>query len=97
MADKTKLREQVVQGQNAQAAFNALEDAFTALEAKCFDTFRRSAMHDDDGRKMCRVYLRVLEDVKARFAVAMNNGEIANKELLRLKEESKLKKVLKRV
>ena len=97
MANKTKLSEQVMQGQNARAALDALEDAFTALEAKCFDTFRRSAMHDDDGRKMCRVYLRVLEDVKARFAVAINNGEMANKELLRMKEESKLKKVFKRV
>lgn len=97
MTDKTKLSEQVVQGQNARAALAALEEAFTALEAQCFDSFRRSAMHDDDGRKMCRVYLRVLEDVKARFAVAINNGEMANEELLRMKKESKLKKVLKRV
>jgi hypothetical protein len=82
-----KLSEQVDRGLKGQAVLDSLEDAFDALEADCFDTFKKSELHDDDGRKACRMYIRVMEDVKKRFTKAVRSGEAARKELIKLTED----------
>ena len=84
---KTKLSEQVDRGTRAEAVLNELEAAFDALEEDCFDSFKKSDLHDDDGRRACRLYIRVMEDVRARFTKAVRTGESARKELIQLNEE----------
>ena len=79
-----KLTEQTDRGLKATATLVALGDAFEALEADCFDTFRNSDVHDDEGRKTCRIYLKVLDDVKARFVSAVITGDAARKELVNI-------------
>ncbi len=91
---EAKLRDQQDRGQRAQAALKELEDAFQALEADCFDAFRRSDIHDDDGRRTCRLYLRVMDDVRQRFQTAIVQGDAARKELVRLKDPSKLSRMI---
>lgn len=81
---KTKLTRQIDRGQVAQTILSELEGAFDALEEECFETFRKSEIHDDDGRLACRLYLRVMDDVKGRFTRAVRDGEVARKELIRL-------------
>lgn len=87
MTDKaTKLTNQIDRGIAGQTALDSLEQAFDALEKDCFDSFSRSEIHDDDGRKVCRLYLRVMDDVKSRFTTAVRNGEAARKELIKINE-----------
>jgi hypothetical protein len=89
---KTTLTRQVDRGQAAQTVLNELEQAFDALEQDCFDTFRKSEIHDNDGRLSCRLYLRVMDDVKGRFTLAVRKGEAARKELIRI-NTSKVRKI----
>jgi hypothetical protein len=94
MADDQKLRSQVDRGEVARGVLAELEKAFKALEEDCFATFKASDVHDDAGRRTCRLYLKVLDDVRTRFAVAVRTGEAAHKELIRIKEPSKLRKAI---
>lgn len=86
MADEQKLRSQVDRGETARLVLAELAKAFEALEKDCFAAFAQSDIHDDAGRKTCRLYLKVLDDVRTRFTVAVRTGEAAHKELIRIKE-----------
>jgi hypothetical protein len=90
-----KLRAQVDRGETARLVLAELAKAFDALEKDCFNAFKQSDIHDDAGRKTCRLYLKVLDDVRTRFTVAVRTGEAAHKELARLKDSSTLKKVFR--
>lgn len=84
MTEKSKLTEQTDRGQRSEIVLQELDGAFTALEADCFDSFKNSDIHDDEGRLACRIYLRILDDVKSRFEYAVQNGEVARKALTEL-------------
>lgn len=81
-----KLTGQIDRGVAAEAVLHELEGAFDALEKDCFDTFRGSEIHDNDGRTACRLYLRVMDDVKSRFTQAVRTGDAARKELIKINE-----------
>jgi hypothetical protein len=83
---ESKLTAQVDRGATAQIVLRELDAAFKALEEQCVAVFRQSDMHDDVGRRSCRYYLRVLEDVRDRFKHFVRTGEDAHKELVRLKD-----------
>ena len=70
-----------------------LDDAFEALRMDCVDAFANSEIHDDAGRKTCRIYLKVLDDVLTRFTVAVRNGEASRKELIKI-VDTKQRKVV---
>ncbi len=82
----TKLSRQIDSGDVASRTMQALEEAFQHLDDECYRTFSTSDIHDDEGRMVCRLYLRVMDDVRNRFMLAIRNGETARKELLRLNE-----------
>ena len=86
MTNTVKLMEQTERGRRASMVLEDIKIAFDALEADCFDTFKNSELHDDEGRKDCRIYMRVLEDVKERFEDAVNTGEAARKSLTKIGE-----------
>jgi len=94
MTDESKLRSQTDRGETARVVLAELEKAFKALEEDCFKTFAVSDIHDDAGRKTCRLYMKVLDDVRTRFKVAVVAGEAAHKELIRIKEPSKLRRAI---
>lgn len=81
---KTTLTRQIDNGEAASRTLLELEGAFNALEKDCYQTFSESEIHDDDGRKTCRIYLRVMQDVKQRFITAVRHGDAAQKELIRI-------------
>lgn len=81
---KAKLARQIDRGARAEQTLQDLDEAFKALKQDCYDTFASSDLHDDEGRKTCRIYLRVLEDVELRFKTATRTGKAAQKELIRL-------------
>lgn len=95
MTDQTeKLRSQVDRGETARVVLAELEKAFKTLQEDCFNTFAQSDIHDDAGRKTCRLYMKVLDDVHTRFRVAVLSGEAAHKKLVSIKQPSKLRKVI---
>ncbi len=94
MERESNLRNQIDRGQTSEIVLKELEKAFEALENDCFNTFKSSDVHDDDGRKTCRLYLKVLEDVVERFRYSVINGKAASKELISIKKPSRLRKVI---
>jgi len=80
----TKLTRQIDRGSAASAVLSELEEEFKSLEKQCYDTFKRAEIHDDDGRRACSMYLRVLDDVKGRFTQRIITGDAARKELIKL-------------
>ena len=91
---EAKLREQADRGANAEMVLRELDAAFKQLEERIFSTFRESDVHDANGQKMCRLYLKVLDDVISRFKQFVRTGEDAGKELVRLKDPSRLRRFL---
>lgn len=94
--DESKLHNQMERAERVQVALDELEEAFKALEADCFEAFRQSDIHDDAGRKTCRLYLRVLDDVRGRFTKALHTGKAARGRLADIKE-SKIKRFISNV
>ena len=87
MTDTTKLTDQTERGRRAAMVMEDLEVAVVDLEQQCFESFKRSAIDDDEGRLACRLYMKVLADVKDRFELFVTTGEIARKDLARLSKE----------
>jgi hypothetical protein len=87
MTDTTKLMEQTERGRRSAMVLEDLDTAFDALEEQCFDTFKGAPIHDNDGMLACRLYMKVLSDVKDRFELFVTTGEIARKDLARLSKE----------
>lgn len=88
MTDRDKLTKQTEKGRTAELLKSELNEAFSALEEQCFEKFKESSIHDNEGHMAVRVYLKVLEDVKDRFELSMVNGNIARKELVSLREDN---------
>jgi hypothetical protein len=84
----------VDRGETARVVLAELDKAFAALREDCFNTFAQSDIHDDAGRKTCRLYLKVLDDVRTRFTVAVRTGEAAHKDLIRVKDPSKFRRAI---
>lgn len=80
-AEKLRLQEDL--GRRSRITLKVLDKVFEDLEAECFEAFRSSAPEDDEGRKNCNLYLRVMDDVKDRLERATIAGENARKELIK--------------
>jgi hypothetical protein len=65
-----------------------LQEVCAGLEADVMATFNDADIHDIEGLVACKMYLRVLEDIKSRFDLAIQNGHYASKELIRLGAEN---------
>lgn len=87
------LREQQGQGERAELVLKALAPVFEQLEKDCFSTFRKSDIHDDRGRATCRIYLRILDDVKERFEQQVRTGAVASRQLVEIKPKPLLKRI----
>lgn len=70
----------------AETAMSFLEEAMKDLENQCIQKFRDSSLHDAEGHKAAKYYLRVLDDVRGRFASAIRDGKVANHDLVRMKK-----------
>lgn len=85
MDQEIKYKEQMEEGNRASIALSELKGAVEALEEQCFATFKNAEFHDDDGRRACTYYLRVLRDVEARLNRSVLTGVNAHKKLMKLK------------
>lgn len=81
---KKLLAEIMDRGERAKVIWAEIEEVFKALEADALKTFRKSDLHDTEGLRAARYYLRVLDDVKQRFDLAVHRGKIADHKLERM-------------
>ena len=79
-----KLMEQTDKGQKSETLLHTLKDAFEVLDEQCYEKFRESSVHDHEGHMACALYMKVLDDVKDRFELAVVDGKAARKELIHL-------------
>lgn len=96
MADETKLLAQANRGERAK---RILEDplyveAFGKIEAELIERFKTSEVSDSDGHRNIRESLKLLNNLQSEFKQIMITGDGARKELLRIREESKLRRML---
>ena len=88
MSKEEVLIEQQRSGERSELLLKDLGKEIEALEKRCWDTFRISDLHDDEGRLACRYYLQVLDDVKNRFRFSILQGKNSTDELVRMNRAS---------
>lgn len=96
MADETKLLAQANRGERAKRIIEdpVFVDAVEKIEASLIDVFRDSKLADDDSRRYARESLGLLTRLREEINRIMITGDGARKELLRIREESKLRRML---
>ena len=90
----TRLHEQINSGLDDARLLQRIDSVFSEIEEKCIATFRKSDMHDVVGWRTCKNYMRVLDDVRKRCEHNIRRGDTAQKELIRLKDPSILKRIM---
>lgn len=96
MTDEAKLRQQVDRGERAKRVLEneLVIEAFEKLEQTIVDSWKGSRADEEKQRDNAYVMYRLLQNFKQQFKAAITNGEVARKELLRIQDESKLKRVI---
>lgn len=94
--DEGKLREQASRGEHARRIIDSdlVQEVFGKMEKRIFDSIRESLGDEKDIRERAYLMFRLLENFKAEFKSIVLTGDAASKELLRLKEPSKLMRVI---
>ena len=77
-----KENQQIARAADTEMLKAALKESIEELRKQCFDTFANSEIHDNEGHRACRMYLRVLDDVESRFRAVIAGGESAKRKLV---------------
>lgn len=95
MADEAKLRLQQNRGERAKRLLenDLILDAFQKIEAEIMAAWKGSAADDEKGRYNAYLMFRLLQNFKQQFTHAVATGEAAGKQLLQIKDPSKLKRI----
>jgi len=99
MADEGKLREQASRGENARRILESelVKDVFAKMDERIMGSIRDSLGDESDIRERAYLMLRLLDNFKAEFKSMVLSGDAASKELLRVKEPSKLMRAITNV
>jgi hypothetical protein len=97
MASENKLHDALQRGDRAKALLNneLLNEAFERLEAKIMEEWKGTDPEDRERREDAWRSLKLLQNLTSQFRRIVTTGEAASKELVRIKKESLLKKVIK--
>jgi hypothetical protein len=99
MADEGKLRDQVSRGERARRLFESdlFTEAADAMEKAILDSITNSVGDEMEVRERAYLMFRLLQNFKQQFKSAMVSGQVANAELLRIKDPSKLTRMMRNV
>lgn len=99
MTDETRLREERARGEHARQILDdpLIREAFDKIEATITDAWKSSRADEEEQRRNAYLTLRLLNNLRAEFTRAVSTGELAAKQLLTIKDDGKLKRMLKRV
>jgi len=94
--DEGKLREQEHRGIRAKALLenDLLLGAFESIETALLDAWRNSNASETDGREDAWRSIQLLKNLRECLDRHVITGKDAGKELLRIQDKSKLRKVL---
>lgn len=97
MASEDKLRDAVQRGDRAKALLQneLLVEAFDNLESKIMEEWKATDPEDKERREDAWRSLKLLQTLQGQFRRIVTTGEAASKELVRIKKESLIKKVLR--
>jgi hypothetical protein len=97
MTDEHKLIRQQARAARAKALFEdeLMQEAFTVIETEILKAWQQS--HADEAQVRDRAYLmqRLLKNLREQFQRTIATGEASSKELLRIRDESKIKRLLR--
>lgn len=96
MADESKLLAQANRGDRATRIIEdpVFIECFDNIEKHLIAAFKDSKLSDDDGRRYARESLGLLTRLREEMNHMMITGSNARKELLRVREESKLRRMM---
>lgn len=96
MTDEAKLHRQASRGERARRIIEdeLVVEAFAKIEAGIVDIFKQTAISDDATRRQARESLGLLTNLREQLRQTIVTGDFSAKELLRIQEESKLKRLI---
>lgn len=97
MTDESKLLRQQDRGHRAKRVLenDLVVGAFEKIEAEIDAAWKNSAADDEKARYNAYLMHRLLQNFKQQFRHAVTTGEAAGKELLRLKDPSKVRRMMR--
>jgi hypothetical protein len=97
MASEDKLRDALQRGDRAKLLLQneLLIEAFEKLENKIMEEWKATDPEDKERREDAWRSLKLLQTLQGQFRRIVTTGEAASKELVRIRKESLLKKVMK--
>jgi len=89
MSDEAKLLQRSARAERAKALLEdeLFVEAVNATRARVYKDFYTVPATDDEGLKTARLKYEVINMILAHFAEYMNDGVMANRDLMELKEE----------
>ena len=96
MADEGKLREQASRGEHARRIYESelFTEAAAAIEKELLAAITNSLGDEKEVRERAYLMHRLLQNFKQQFKQAMVTGDVAARDLLRLKEPNKLARMI---
>ena len=96
MADETKLSEQILRGDEARAILEnpLFKEAFQEAEKVIIEAWRNSPGDAKEVRDNAYLMQRLLVNLEDFLKRHINNGKAAQNDLLKLKEPSKIRRLI---
>ncbi|NIR49997.1 hypothetical protein GWO43_15980 [candidate division KSB1 bacterium] len=93
--NENKLRMEAQRGKQAQDVLDneLVKDAFSKIENALNETWKRSDPNDTEGRERVYLSIKLLQRFKDQFEFAVRTGNIAEDELLRIKDPTAWQKM----
>lgn len=97
MTDEHKLQRQKSRGEEAKRIIEheLVVQALAQIEATILDAWKNSRADEEQERHNAYLMYRLLQNFKAQFRKLVNDGDAASKELLRLKDPSKIARLIR--
>ena len=91
-----KLKTQADRGNRAKRLLEneLFSEALEKIENDIVEAWKRSGGRDEDQRRNAYLMLRLFQNFKQHFITIINTGQHAEKELLKLREKSKLRRMI---
>jgi FMN-dependent NADH-azoreductase len=97
MTDEHKLIAQMNRGAQAKQIFEHefVQEAFSAIDSEILKAWSTSHADEEEVRNRAYLMQRLLKNLREQFSRAIATGEASSKELLRIKDESKIKRFMR--
>jgi hypothetical protein len=94
--DENKLNMQAERAAQAKALYQHpfMVEAFDSIEQTILESWKGSAADEGSARDNAYVMYRLLQNLRQKFIVAIATGEAADKQLLQIRDKTKLRRMI---